>query len=205
MAQDLALIAWDFDGVLNDNIHEGRHLWARHFEAEIGHPVSSLTRHLSGEVFEAVVAGRRDLREAVAGWTEEVGYAPGPDAILRYWFERDANTDPAMQARLKALRARGLRQVIATNNEDRRCRYIEEEMGFGPLIDGMFSSGRMGVRKPFAEFFAILERETEVPPGRILLVDDTEENLEAASARGWQVFHYRAGAGEALDRRLGLG
>jgi putative hydrolase of the HAD superfamily len=204
MTQDLQLIAWDFDGVLNRNIVNGRFVWADGFESDFGHPFSSLQAYLSGDTFEAIVTGRRDLRDAVGAWTRDVGFEPGPDVVLDYWFAQDSLADPDMWARLDAMRARGLRQVIATNNEDRRCTYIEQEMGFGPRIDGMFSSGRMGVRKPDARFFEIIERETGVPPSAILLVDDTRENIAAARARGWKTFHYSETAGPDLDKCLSL-
>ena len=201
---DVHLIAWDFDGVLNDGFRDGRAIWADNFEADIGHPIASFREHLSGQHFEDLVTGRRDLRQAVADWAERVGYPHGPDPVLRYWFEKDSHPVPAMLARLAQLRARGLRQVIATNNEAHRARFIEDEMGYAERVEQVFASGRMGVRKPDAGFFHHIADETGVAPGRILLVDDLEENVAAARAAGWQGFHLRDIHGDALDRALDL-
>ncbi|SIS83787.1 putative hydrolase of the HAD superfamily [Roseivivax lentus] len=201
---DLHLVAWDFDGVLNDGFREGRSIWTDDFERDIGHPISSFREHFFGDRFEAVVTGREDLREAVADWTDRVGYPHGPDAVIRYWFEKDTHPVPAMLDRLRRLNGRGIRQVIATNNEAHRARYIEDEMGYGARVEHVFASGRMGVRKPDPDFFHQIVAETGVAPEHILLVDDLEENIEAARAAGWQGYHLTDIHENDLDAALGL-
>lgn len=198
------LVAWDFDGVLNDGIRDGRFVWADQFEEDIGHPISSFRDHFWGARFEAVVTGQEDLRDAVHDWTRKVGYPHGPDPIIRYWFEKDTHPVPAMLNRLEALQARGVRQVIATNNEARRARYIEEEMGYGDRVEHVFASGRMGVRKPDADFYHQVVAATGIAPADILLVDDMAENVAAARALGWRAFHLSDMHDPALDRALGL-
>lgn len=49
-----------------------------------------------------------------------------------------------------------------------------------------FGSHLMGVRKPDAEIYARVERETGVDGDRIIFFDDLPENVAAAEARGWK-------------------
>ncbi len=184
------VIAWDFDGVLNRNIVDGRFVWTDDFEADTGLSLRGFNDHVFGPDFDLVITGRRDLRDHVAGWAGQMGYAPGAEALLDYWFTRDARPDTGMLAMMERLAARGMRQVIATNNEARRAGYIEHQMGFAARVEHVFASGRIGVRKPDAGFFNHVVQVLAVEPGDLLLVDDTAANVAAALAQGWHAFHF---------------
>jgi putative hydrolase of the HAD superfamily len=57
---------------------------------------------------------------------------------------------------------------------------------------GIFTSCRIGLRKPDAEAFHHVAREIGVPPRRILFFDDTPHNVEGARAAGLQAVHVRS-------------
>jgi putative hydrolase of the HAD superfamily len=199
---ELQVIAWDFDGVLNRNVVDGRFLWADTFEADLGQSHESFQRHVFGGDFDDVITGRVDLRDRVASWTKTVGFADGPDALLAYWFAKDSLPDPAMLGLMQTLSQQGIRQVIATNNESRRARYIEDEMGYGARVEHVFASGRIGLRKPDPAYFRHVSDCLSVAPGRILLVDDVEENTRQARASGWKSFLFNADTRGQLRRYL---
>ena len=58
--------------------------------------------------------------------------------------------------------------------------------------------------KPEPEFFNTVSETLAIPVERLILVDDSQKNVDAAAALGWQTFHFDAGDHEALRRRLGL-
>ena len=62
----------------------------------------------------------------------------------------------------------------------------------------------MGVRKPDPAFFARIEEWSGHAPGDHLLVDDSEKNIEAALARGWQAFHFTDATRADLPATLGI-
>ncbi len=205
-AFDLAtVVAWDFDGVLNRNIVDGRFVWANTFEADTGHTLKGFTDTVFAEGFNDIITGRTDLRDRVHDWANKVDYAPGADALLAYWFEHDALPDPDVGLMMDALCELGVRQVIVTNNEIRRARYIEREMGFGTRVERVFASGRMGVRKPDPAYFAHVTDVLDVEPERVLLIDDHPDNVAAAAACGWQAFHFTDVTRDRLRTTLGLG
>ncbi|MBY6154770.1 HAD family phosphatase [Vannielia litorea] len=183
-------IAWDFDGVLNRCVENGRFLWAENFERDTGQSLAGFQRAVFGESFCEVIEGREDLADRVRGWCEAVGHAPGAEALIDYWFKRDDNPDEEMQVLLARLKADGLAQVIATNNEARRAAYIREQTDWMLRVDGLFCSGELGVGKPEAGFFEAVSEALSVPPAECLFVDDTLANVQAAGALGWQAFHF---------------
>lgn len=199
------IVAWDFDGVLNRNIENGIFAWSRDFERDLGLSLKSFSAHLFGGRFQKAMVGEACLVELVTEWSEQNGAEGRAGEILSYWFSRDALPDHDTLAIVRALKGRGVRNVMATNNEIQRTNYIETEMGFDVHMERIFAAGRMRVAKPDIAYFEHIETELGADPAEMLLVDDTHENILAARRRGWQAFHFTEGAHAELAGALGLG
>jgi putative hydrolase of the HAD superfamily len=198
------VVAWDFDGVLNRNIQDGVFAWSRQFEQDLGLSLKSFSSYLFSGRFQKAMVGQACLVELVTDWAEANDAAGRATEILDYWFTRDALPDERTLGLFEPLKAQGLRHVMATNNEIHRTAFIEGAMGFAGRVERIFSAGRMGIAKPDTEYFAHIERELDVAPEALLLVDDMEENVLAARSRGWQAFHFHEGAHDLLEQALGL-
>ncbi len=197
-----ALVAWDFDGVLNRNLVDGQLVWHRDFTRDLGVPVEDFADYLfrSGR-FREVLVGTRDLRDLLADWIAHGGHDLTPEDVMSYWFARDAHPDADILDLVKRCPARS---VIATSNEAHRASYIWHDMGYSAHMERIFAAGPMGLKKPEAAFFAEIESWSGVAPEAILLVDDSAANVEAAASRGWQSFHFTDATRDALPARLGL-
>jgi putative hydrolase of the HAD superfamily len=201
---DVDYVVWDFDGVLNANIVDGRFIWADHFERDIGLSLESFSRAIFNEEFDSILRGDKDLLDHVSAWSTAMGCARPPESILRYWFESDSHIDLEMLEILQRVAAAGGKNIIATNNDPRRTLFIENEMELGARVARIFSSGRMGCLKPEAEFFGRVTDELGVSADRVILIDDNLPNLRAARDLGWQTHHF-SGDYASLKARLGLG
>ena len=198
----MKLVAWDFDGVLNRGFQGGFLLWQESFEADLGVSAEAFTRFMfEGPRFAEVLTGQCDLLHLLADWirTHQVPHAP--QAVLDYWLSKDAHADEEVLGWLDACRVPG---VIATNNEAHRASYIWNAMGFSRRMRHIFASGVMGVKKPDPGFFRQIEVWSGLEPADILLIDDTEKNIAAAAARGWQVFHFTEKTRGGLPQVLGI-
>ncbi len=197
----MKLVAWDFDGVLNQGFQGDFALWQAEFEADLGLSLGTFNGFMFGEGrFADVLVGKRDL---LALLTEFRALHGGPEArvVLDYWLAKDARADEEV---LGWARECGLPGVIATNNEAHRAGFIWERMGFSAHMRGIFASGPLGVRKPEGGFFKAIEDWSGLEPSEILLVDDAEKNIQAAEARGWRVFHFTERTRAGLPQVLGL-
>ena len=201
-AGDFDLVVWDFDGVLNANVVDGRFVWSDGLDMDLGIDSIAFSDFVfrSGRMRE-VISGRKDLPDLLGPWLAEQGHAISAQDFMAYWWEKDARPDPEIIALTGRVTAR---QVIGTNNEHRRAQYIEHQMGIGRLVERIFASGRMGVAKPDAGFFRQIEDWAGLPPERILLIDDLGKNIASAQNLGWQVFHFTPATRAALPARLGL-
>lgn len=201
---DIKVIAWDFDDVLTRNIADGSFPWADDFEADIGQSRAIFEDFIFGQDFDLILTGKQDLHDRVNAWSKLVGYSPGPDALLEYWFNKDARLDPMTLGLMDRIAQTSLRQVLATNNEHRRTTYIENQLGFGNRVEHIFASGRMGVAKPDTEYFRTVTSTLKVDANEILFIDDLTENIIAAQAFGWQTMHFTEATRDTLEGILPL-
>ncbi|MEL7103212.1 MAG: HAD-IA family hydrolase [Pseudomonadota bacterium] len=197
------VIAWDFDGVLNRNIVDGRLIWKTNFSNDLGVSEDEFSNYMfrSGR-FDDVLIGRRDVRDLVSDWLSQSTCQHSVDQILDYWFSNDALPDERTLEILNHASANGFQNVLATNNETRRVAYIENDMGFANKVDHVFAAGRMGCKKPDPAFFENIEHTLQVAAEEILLIDDKAANVEAAKALGWSAFHFRGGDYAGLSRAI---
>lgn len=198
----MKLIAWDFDGVLNKGHQGGFDAWQAEFEADLGVSAAVFTDFIfSDGKFNAVLNGERDLLDLLKDYTKTHAVPHAPETVLDYWLTKDAVVDPQVLGWLTACPIQG---VIATNNEHRRADYMWEVMGFKAHMAKIFASGPLGVKKPDGRFFAAIEEWSGLSPSDILLIDDAEKNIHAASSRGWQTFHFTDETRYKLPAVLGV-
>lgn len=86
---------------------------------------------------------------------------------------------------------------LSNNNEIsvQRMHEIYEENGLDwqHIFKKEFISSRMKLLKPSREIFDAAAAEIGLPPSEILFVDDSQKNVEAARAAGWQAVLYVQG------------
>ena len=190
MSGQIKVVAWDFDGVLNRNVVDGRFIWLDGFEAEFGFSSQDFVQDVFYRDLDAVLTGREDLKVRIQQWADRAGFAPGADAVLDFWFSTDNHLDPEMLDLMDLLRERGLRQVLVTNNEPYRTAHIEQELGFGDRVEKIFAAGRMGIAKPHLDFYGAVTQSLGVERSSVLMIDDLRENVDAAVEFGWAGRHF---------------
>ncbi len=62
MRSDISVIAWDFDGVLNRNVVDGRFIWADTLESDLGIALDAFERGVFDASFLQVISGKRDIK-----------------------------------------------------------------------------------------------------------------------------------------------
>ncbi|SPJ23410.1 HAD family hydrolase [Palleronia abyssalis] len=196
------LAVWDFDGVLNVNPGGEVFPWVADLDHEIGVPAESFRRFLNvpGQARD-VLKGDADLLNRLRGWIAAEGHAIEAEAFLDHWLDRDDRPDATA---LELLATHPGRKVIGTNNPPARARYIAERTKAGQLVEAVFASGEIGVAKPDPGFFRHIELYSGLPPSRLLLIDDSDDNCRTAANRGWRTFCFTTDSRDRLPEVLGL-
>lgn len=173
----------DVDGVLIR--HPDPRGWSVRLEEDLGVPVRLLQDAFFRVHWTAISHGHAGLRERLEPVLAEIAPFVPVDRFIRYWFEQDAHVDQELLADLAAIRAEGLQVHLATVQEHLRAAYIWDELGFKASFDAMHYAADLGCAKPDKAFYSAIEARTGFAPADIVFIDDREDNVAAALARGW--------------------
>ena len=178
-ASHIRAVLFDLDGVLV-------HPWRFRDELARDHGITpEVTAGFFKGPFMDCVEGRADLMEVlppfVAGW----GWPGTVSSFVDRWLAAEHAPDRDVLAVVRTLRDRGVPCYVASTQEGRRARYVEREMGFATLFDGLFFSCDLGVMKPRPAYYATVTGRLGIPPDAVLLFDDAPANVAAAREAGW--------------------
>lgn len=141
-----------------------------------------------GQPFGSVV---RETAQAYPEWRDE---------ILMWhddWLQMASPAIPQSVTLLRNLRRRGV-PVFALSNFG--IETFEIAMPVYPFLtefDRAYISGHMGVTKPDAAIYAMVEADCGLEPESLLFADDRVDNIEAARQRGWQTHVFEGPEGWA--------
>ena len=111
-------------------------------------------------------------------------------AEIRMWHDRwDEMATPPIDhsvRMLRQLRAKGIPVFALSNFGIESFAFAETIYPFLNEFDRRYLSGHMGVIKPAAKIYDMLEKDCGVMPSGLLFTDDRIDNINAAAERGWQ-------------------
>ncbi|MCK0095970.1 HAD family phosphatase [Yoonia sp. F2084L] len=120
------------------------------------------------------------------------------------WIEMAAPAIDHSVRLLRALRGNDVPVFALTNFGIQTFEVAEPVYPFLGEFDRRYISGHMGVIKPEAEIYRMVEDDCGVPPGGLLFADDRIDNINVASARGWHTHLFDGPQGWA-DRLVAEG
>ncbi len=187
----MRVLALDLDGVVVTGHPQGGR-WAQHLEADFGVTPARLRECFFIPYFDDIILGRADLFDGLEKAWPELGVRGTPRDLVKYWFAADSGIDAELLGVVRAWRAADAgRCVLATNQEHHRAAYIWDELGLSRDFDELFYSAALGARKPDTAYFERVTEKLGVAPADVLFFDDSEANVDAAAAFGWQAHVYR--------------
>ena len=105
---------------------------------------------------------------------------------------------------MRALRARGYRMAICTNNVREWEQLWRAKLPVDEIFDVVVDSAQVGVRKPDREIYAITIERLGVEPAAALLIDDIELNCDAAREFGMSAVWFRSNEQAIADIEAAL-
>jgi len=103
-----------------------------------------------------------------------------------------------------SLKQAGIPTYIFSNTNDLAVAYIRQHFPFFNGFTGYFLSYELGVMKPEAAIYEIVEQITGRKGQDLLYIDDRPENTEAGAARQWQVITHTSPA-DTIKQAAALG
>lgn len=140
----------------------------------------------------------RSFRDAVA---ERQALFPAYASAISLWHEQwermlGGAIEPTLDL-LAALRARGHRLVALTNWSAETFPVARARYDFLAWFEDIVVSGEVKLAKPDPRIFELTRTRAGLDPSRTLFIDDSEKNVAAASALGYQTHRFQTADGLA--------
>lgn len=175
----MKVILLDADGVV---LQKGEYFSER-FAREHNIPLESVIEFFKGP-FVACQKGEADLKEELKPYLEKWNWQGSTDEFLDYWFKSDVILSPGIQEIVASFKERGVKVYLASNNEQYRAEVIERLLKENNLLDGVYFSAHLKVRKESPEFFNKIINELGVDPQQVSFVDNDQKNVDSAASVG---------------------
>lgn len=169
----------DADGVV---LKKGEYFSER-FAREYNVPLEDVVEFFKGP-FAACQKGEADLKEEIKLYLDKWKWEGSTDDFLDYWFKSDVVLNSEIEEIISMYKEKGIKVYLASNNEKYRAKAIETLLKEKDLLDGVYFSSHLKVRKENPEFFEHVIEELGVEPSEIAFVDNDEKNIESAASLG---------------------
>ena len=188
--QRIRAALFDFGGVFTDSPFAALH----DLGAELGAPAERLMELVFGPYHEdsdhpwhRLERGEVSLleaREGILALGRDAHLEADPFRLFALMSGRSGARD-ALVDRVRALRGRGIRTALVTNNVREFREHWMAMLPLPELFDAVVDSSEVGVRKPDPAIFRIaLERVGGLAPEQAIFLDDYRANVAAAEALG---------------------
>ena len=184
-------LLFDFGGVII-NIDYGRTLEAMRALSRVGTSIE-FTQAAQAALFDDLETGRITPEVFRQGLRTHYDLAHATDAELdAAWNAMLLDVPLARLDYLRELRRQGYRTALLSNTNSIHIQVINEmlrreyglENGIGDVIDRVFYSQEVGLRKPGREIFEYVLRELNWRPEETLFVEDSIQHIRTAEALG---------------------
>lgn len=129
------------------------------------------------------VISKEEAIEAMTGRDESL--RPAITQVMNTWVQMKEVISEGVET-LRCCKAHGKKLYVLSNYADDAFAVVEEKYDFFQLFDQRFVSGRLKLVKPDERIFQHVVNSTGHEPSRILFLDDSVQNVEAALDNGWQ-------------------
>ena len=176
----ISTVLWDADGVLQRT--------PTGFEESMRPALLGRVDDVDAFMVEAFAAERPALTgdvqwvDVLPGLLERWGIPEAYDELIDVWLTIEEV--PGTREIVRSLRAQGIRCCLATNQDVRRGMFMQDELGYGDLLDAAFYSYELRVAKPDPAYFTTILGRLDESPQRVLFLDDSLRNVEAAREVG---------------------
>mgnify|MGYP001820236158 FL=1 len=178
-----AVYVFDADGVLIEP-------WG--FDQALEHDYGiapQTTRPFFQGPFLDCLIGQADLTRVIGPYLDEWGWPHSVEELITLWLTSENQPQAEVLSHVASIRHKGGFCALASNQEQRRARFIEQEMFHG-LFDRFYFSCDLGVAKPQREYFQTIAQDLDVAPERIHFWDDTQQHVDGARQCGWNAYFY---------------
>ena len=153
------------------------------------HPLQVAQYLWQSDIGERIELGEVGGRELYRLFQTELDYAGTYGRFRKLWCDH-FDLDRGMASLLKRL-ARTHRVYLLSNTNALHYDFIRKNYAFASQVRGAVLSYKLRLRKPDPRIYRAALRAAGARPGQALLIDDLDENVEAARRVGMRAFLFK--------------
>jgi putative hydrolase of the HAD superfamily len=191
----IEVIFFDADGVIQYSPEE----WSSAFSRALAFDNIDQVQKFTADVFAA----------ETACLTRIDGFDAALDTVLLAWdriqqksfvIETMLCIEPYLeiQQMIKAVRTRGVRCYVASNQQMQRAQFMSTQLGYASMFDGELYSCTLGAAKPAELYFELALKAIGANANSTLFIDDRPENVASARRVGIASFVYDGRSGASV-------
>lgn len=185
----IKLALFDIDGILNVAPR-----FSTRFTQEFGVSMDTLLEFFEGG-FQKCLIGKADLREELEEVKDKWNFEGSVDELLNYWFKGEVNEIKEVREFIMGIKQTGVTTAAGTNQEKLRIEYLTKTLKLNEVFEEIYSSARIGIKKPDTKFFEFISEDLSVPYDQIIFWDDKQSNVDSARSLGIHAYLF-----EGLDK-----
>lgn len=139
--------------------------------------------HLLEDDARAFEMGKASAKEFFAGVNTKLGKSYTFDQLRKAWVSVIASAVPGCSELLERL-AGTYRLMMLSNTNELHFQHTVEMLPVLQRFERFFLSYEIGALKPDRRVYEYVLKHVDVPAGRILFIDDLEQNVQAAEGVG---------------------
>lgn len=170
----------DADGVV---LKKNAEYFSEIFARNQGVPLEIVAPFYKNE-FQLCQRGEADIKEELLKYLPSWKWEKTPTDFLNLWFTSDVSLDDEVVAHIQALRARGIKCYLVSNQEKYRAEYLKTKFEERSVFDGHFFSCDLGTHKSSSEYFKKVLESIACNPGEVRYLDNDQKNVDSAASLG---------------------
>lgn len=185
----IKLAIFDIDGILNVAPR-----FSTRFTQEFEVSMDTLLEFFESS-FQKCLTGQADLRKELAKVKDKWNFDGSVDELLDYWFKGEVNEIKEVREFIVEIKRLGITTAAGTNQEKYRIEYLTQTLKLDEVFEEIYSSARIGIKKPDTKFFEFISEDLSIPFNQIIFWDDKQSNVDSAKSLGIHAFLF-----EGLDK-----
>jgi putative hydrolase of the HAD superfamily len=182
---DKKILLLDMDGL----VILRKEVFSVRISKKLNIPLDKVLPFIKNEL-QLCLVGKADLKEELKKNVSAWGWDGSIDDLLKFWFDGEKNVNSDLIKKINGIRQDGYKVYLVTNNEKYRVNFLWEDVGLKKYFDGVFSSAKVGFKKPDSKFYFKVLKLLKITPKDVIFWDDDKENYESAKEIGMDARFY---------------
>lgn len=174
----IKLTLFDIDGILNVAPR-----FSTRFTQEFGVSMDTMLEFFESS-FQKCLTGQADLREELGKVKGTWNFDGNVDELIDYWFKGEVNEIKEVREFILDIKQQGITTAAGTNQEKYRIEYLTKTLKLEEVFEEIYSSARIGIKKPDIKFFEFISEDLSIPFDQIIFWDDKQSNVDSAKTLG---------------------